>query len=106
MNKNEISNTKQIIMEIFIIWFNNISFDSEFWLEENKLNETINILLEEKNKIVNLFAIKFIRNILENTEPCIIVKILSKNICENIINIFKTNLKSQNMIYSTLKDFF
>ena len=37
-NKNEISSTIQIIIEIFLTWFNNIDFDSRLWLDKYKIN--------------------------------------------------------------------
>ena len=106
MNKKEISSTKQIIIEIFICWFSNNSFNVDFWIEDNQLNEIINTLLKENDKIVNLYAIKLLRNILDNIDENLYPKIMNKNILENLITIFKKNMKNHNLIFSAIKDFF
>ena len=37
-NQNEISTTIQIIIEIFLTWFNNMDFEPEFWLNKYEIN--------------------------------------------------------------------
>ena len=106
MNKNEISSTKQIIIEIFISWFSNNSFNTDFWIEDNQLNEIINTLLKENDKIVNLYAIKLLRCVLDNIEEYLYSKIMNKNTLDNLITIFNTNMKNNNLIFSSIRDFF
>jgi len=105
-NKNEISSTIQIIIEIFMAWINNMGFDYSFWLEKYQINSVIKKLLKEKNKIIILYTIKLLRIILEDCEHYICIKILSNEICNLIINIFKENMKKNNLITSCLMSFF
>ena len=88
-NKSDISSTIQIIIEIFMAWINNIGFDSQFWIEKNQINLIIINLLKENNKIVNLYVIKLLKIILENCEHYICIKILSYDLCQILINLFK-----------------
>ena len=105
-NKNEISSTIQILIEIFMAWINNMGFDYSFWLEKYQINSVIKKLLKEKNKIIILYTIKLLRIILEDCEHYICIKILSNEICNLIINIFKENMKKNNLITSCLMNFF
>ena len=57
-NKNEISLTIQIIIEIFLTWFNNMDFEPGFWLNKYEINKVIIKLLKNESKIVILYAIK------------------------------------------------
>ena len=105
-NKSEISSTVQIIIEIFMSWFNKMGFDSELWLDEYQINLVILNLLKEKNKIVNLYSIKLLKLILEKNENCVSNKILSKDLCNALIDLFKQNFKNNNIIISCLMNFF
>lgn len=40
-DKSEISSTIQIIIEIFLTWFNNMDFDAQFWLDKFQINKEI-----------------------------------------------------------------
>ena len=104
--KNEISSTIQIILEIFIAWINNMGFDCKFWLEKYQINLVIIKLLKEKNKIINLYTIKLLKTILEDCEHYICIEILSNELCNLIFNLFKENMKKNNLITSCLLNFF
>ena len=104
-NKNDNSSTIQIIIEIFMAWINNMGFDSEFWLEKHQINIVIIKLLKEKNKIVNLYTIKLLKIIVENSEHYISIKILTNELCKLIIDLFKQNMKKNNIISSCLMNF-
>ena len=104
--KNEISSTIQIILEIFIAWINNMGFDCNFWLEKYQINSVIIKLLKEKNKIINLYTIKLLKTILEDCEHYICIEILSNELCNLIFNLFKENMKRNNLITSCLLNFF
>ena len=104
--KNEISSTIQIILEIFMAWVNNMGFDCNFWLEKYQINSVIIKLLKEKNKIINLYTIKLLKTILEDCEHYICIEILSNELCNLIFNLFKENMKKNNLITSCLLNFF
>ena len=104
--KNEISSTIQIILEIFMAWINNMGFDCNFWLEKYQINSVIIKLLKEKNKIINLYTIKLLKIILEDCEHYICIEILSNELCNLIFNLFKENMKKNNLITSCLLNFF
>ena len=104
--KNEISSTIQIILEIIMAWINNMGFDCNFWLEKYQINSAIIKLLKEKNKIINLYAIKLLKTILEDCEHYICIEILSNELCNLIFNLFKENIKKNNLISSCLLNFF
>ena len=104
--KIEISSTKQIIIEILIIWFSLINFNKQFWIEENKLDEIISNLLEEEDKVINLYTIKLLKCLINYTDPFICNKILSEKLCNNLISLFKNNMKKKNIIISCMMDFF
>ena len=104
--KTEISTTKQIIIEILIYLFSQNIFDSQFWINQNELDKIILNLLEESNKIVNLYTIKLIKCIIEYTDLSICSKIFSKKLCNKIIQLFIDNIKNGNIIISCLLDFF
>lgn len=105
-NKNEISTTIQIIIEIIMSWINNMGFDSQFWLEKFEINLAIIKLFKEKNKIINLYAIKLLKVILENSEHYICNKILTNELCKVLIDLFNENIKKNNIIFSCLMNLF
>ena len=105
-NKNDTSSTIQIIIEIFMAWINNMRFDYQYWLEKNQINIAIIKLFKDKNKIVNLYAIKLLKVILENSENCIFNKILTNELCNSLINLFNDNIKKNNIIFSCLMNLF
>ena len=105
-DKNDISSTIQIIIEIFIAWINNMGFDSHFWVEKFQINQVIVKLLKDNNKIVNLHTIKLLKIILENSEHSICIKILSNELCNLLINIFDKNIKKKNLLTSCLLNLF
>ncbi len=94
-NKNNISSTIQIIIEIFMAWINNMGFDQQFWLEQNQIDIAIIKLLKEKNKIINLYAIKLLKIIVENCEHNISSKILNNELCNLLIDLLSQNLKKK-----------
>ena len=104
-NKNNISSTIQIIIEIFMTWINNMGFDQQFWLEQNQIDIAIIKLLKEKNKIINLYAIKLLKIIVENCEHNISAKILNNELCNLLIDLLSQNLKKNNIISSCLLNF-
>ena len=105
-NKNDIASTIQIIIEIFISWINNMGFDSQYWLEKYQINLAIIKLMKDKNKIVNLYAIKLLKVILENSEHYICIKLLTNELCSVLINLFNENIKKKNLISSCLMNLF
>ena len=104
--KIEISSTKQIIIEILITWFSLMNFNKQFWIEENKLDEIISNLLEEEDKVINLYTIKLLKCLINYTDPFICNKIVSEKLCNNLISLFKNNMKKKNIIISCMMDFF
>ena len=105
-NQNEISTTIQIIIEIFLTWFNNMDFDSRFWLDKHKINLIIIQLLEDKSRTVTLYAIKLLKIILEICENYIALHIITNDLCNILINLFNENSKKNNIIFSCLLNFF
>ena len=105
-NQNEISTTIQIIIEIFLTWFNNMDFDSRFWLDKHKINLIIIQLLKDKSRTVTLYAIKLLKIILEICENYIALHIITNDLCNILINLFKENSKKNNIIFSCLLNFF
>ena len=104
--KIEISSTKQIIVEILITWFSLMNFNKQFWIEENKLDVIISNLLEEIDKVINLYTIKLLKCLINYTDPFICNKILTEKLCNNLINLFQKNMKKKNIIISCMMDFF
>ena len=104
--KIEISSTKQIIIEILITWFSLMNFNKQFWIEENKLDVIISNLLEEIDKVINLYTIKLLKCLINYTDPFICNKILTEKLCNNLINLFQNNMKKKNIIISCMMDFF
>ena len=78
--KIEISSTKQIIVEILITWFSLMNFNKQFWIEENKLDVIISNLLEEIDKVINLYTIKLLKCLINYTDPFICNKILTEKL--------------------------
>ena len=104
-NKSEISSTIQIIIEIFLAWFNNMDFEFELWINKFHINKVIIKLLEDQSKIVCLYAIKLLKIIIDTCENCVIDKIINPDLCNILINIFKENIKKRNIIFSSLMNF-
>ena len=104
--KMEISSTKQIIIEILITWFSLMSFNKQFWIEENKLNDIICILLEDIDKVINLYSIKLLKCIIDYTDEFVCRKIITEKLCNNLSNLFNKNKKRNNIIISCMMDFF
>ena len=105
-NKYDISSTFQTIIEIFISWFNSIGFDPQFWIEKFQINQVMIKLLKENDKIINLYTIKLLKAILENSEHSIINIILTKEFCTLLVNLFEKNMKKNNLIASCLLNLF
>ena len=104
--KMEISLTKQIIIEILISWFTLMNFNKQFWLDENKLNEIITNLLEEIDKVINLYTIKLLKCIIDFTDPFICNRIINEKLCNNLSKLFIKNIKKNNIIISCMMEFF
>ena len=104
-NKTEISTTIQIIIEIILTWFNNMDFDSQLWLEKHKINLVIINLLKNQSKIVILYAIKLLKMVLDTCENYLSLKIINVDLCNILINLFKDNMKTHNIIFSCLMNF-
>jgi hypothetical protein len=104
--KMEISLTKQIIIEILISWFTLMNFNKQFWLDENKLNEIIPNLLEENDKVINLYTIKLLKCIIDFTDPFICNRIITEKLCNNLSKLFINNIKKNNIIISCMMEFF
>ena len=104
--KIEVSSTKQIIIEILIIWFSLMNFNKQFWIEINKLDEIITNLLIENDKVINLYTIKLLKCLINYTDDFICNKILSETLCNNLIILFSNNVKKNNIIISSMMDFF
>ena len=104
--KMEISLTKQIIIEILISWFTLMNFNKQFWLDENKLNEIIPNLLEEIDKVINLYTIKLLKCIIDFTDPFICNRIITEKLCNNLSKLFIKNIKKNNLIISCMMEFF
>lgn len=104
--KMKISLTKQIIIEILISWFTLMNFNKQFWLDENKLNEIIQNLLEEIDKVINLYTIKLLKCIIDFTDPFICNRIITEKLCNNLTKLFINNIKKNNIIISCMMEFF
>ena len=104
--KMVISLTKQIIIEILISWFTLMNFNKQYWLDENKLNEIIPNLLEENDKVINLYTIKLLKCIIDFTDPFICNRIITEKLCNNLSKLFIKNIKKNNIIISCMMEFF
>ena len=104
--KMEISSTKQIIIEILITWFSLMNFNKQFWIEENKLNDIISNLLEEIDKVINLYSIKLLKCIIDFADPFVCNRIITEKLCENLTKLFEKNIKKNNIIISSMMEFF
>ena len=104
--KMVISLTKQIIIEILISWFTLMNFNKQYWLDENKLNEIISNLLEENDKVINLYTIKLLKCIIDFTDPFICNRIITEQLCNNLSKLFIKNIKKNNIIISCMMEFF
>lgn len=104
--KMVISLTKQIIIEILISWFTLMNFNKQYWLDENKLNEIIPNLLEENDKVINLYTIKLLKCIIDFTDPFICNRIITEKLCNNLSKLFIKNIKKNNIIISSMMEFF
>jgi hypothetical protein len=105
-NKSEITSTIQIIIEIFLTWFNNMDFEPELWINKCQINKVLIKLLEDQSKIVCLYAIKLLKIIIDTCENYVINLIINPDLCNILINIFKENIKKRNIIFSSLMNFF
>ena len=104
--KIEVSSTKQIIIEILMTWFSKMNFNKQFWIESNKLDQILTNLLIEDDKIINLYTIKLLKCLINYTDPFICNKILTEELCNNLIVLFSNNVKKNNIIISSMMDFF
>ena len=104
--KIEVSSTKQIIIEILMTWFSKMNFNKQFWIDSNKLDQILTNLLIEDDKIINLYTIKLLKCLINYTDPFICNKILTEELCNNLIVLFSNNVKKNNIIISSMMDFF
>jgi hypothetical protein len=102
----EIASTKQIIIEILITWLSLLSFNKQFWIDENKIEEIIANLLEDNDKMINLHSIKLLKCIIDYTDPFVCNKIITEKLCNNLSKLFSKNIKKNNIIISCMMDFF
>jgi hypothetical protein len=86
--KMEISSTKQIIIEILISWFSLMSFNKQFWIDENNLNGIITNLLEDNDKVINLYTIKLLKCIIDFADVFICNRIINEKLCINLSTLF------------------
>jgi hypothetical protein len=104
--RNDISITKQIIIEIFIYLFSQNNFDEQFWLNDNQLETIVLKLLEDNNKIINLYTIKLLKCVIDYTDISSCKLFFTKELCDRLIQLFKDNIKNNNIIISCIYDFF
>ena len=104
--KMETASTKQIIIEILITWLSLMSFNKQFWIDENKIEEIIANLLEDNDKVINLHSIKLLKCIIDYTDPFVCNKIITEKLCNNLSKLFSKNIKKNNIIISCMMDFF
>ena len=79
-----------------------MSFNKQFWIEENKLNEIITNLLEESDKVINLYSIKLLKCIIDYADPFVCNRIITQKLCENLTKLFEKNIKKNNIINSSM----
>ena len=102
--KNEIINNKQIIIEILIYIIERNYFF--YFFSDNKVYEKVIKLLEENNKILNIYVIKFIKSLLLSANDFLINNIINQDLMEKLCKLFEENKKKENLLFSILLDFF
>ena len=102
--KNEIINNKQIIIEILIYIIERNYFF--YFFNDNKVYEKVIKLLEENNKILNIYVIKFIKSLLLSANDFLINNIINQDLMEKLCKLFEENKKKENLLFSILLDFF
>ena len=102
--KNEIINNKQIIIEILIYIIERNYFF--YFFNDNKVYEKVIKLLEENNKILNIYVIKFIKSLLLSANDFLINNIINQDLMEKLCKLFEQNKKKENLLFSILLDFF
>ena len=83
-----------------------MNFNKQFWIELNKLDKIITNLLLEDDKVINLYTIKLLKCLINYTDAFICNKILTETLCNNLIILFSNNIKKNNIIISSMMDFF
>ena len=101
--KTEITNNKQIIIEILIYIIERNYF---LIVYDNKIYEKVINLLDDNNKILNIYVIKFIKSLLLCANDFLINNIITSELMNKLCSLFEQNKKQENLLFSTLLDFF
>lgn len=101
-NKNELTTTKQIIIEILSYCLSQHGKYSVFWFIENQILFKVLSVLNNKIKILDLQVVKFTKSVILYDNPSLNNEILKTNCLQNILHLFKTNMKIQNIIFSSI----
>ena len=105
--KVEMQTTKQIIIEIFMFFFELVhNIDKKFWIEVHNLPKVVLFLLKENNKIVRLFTVKLVKVLLNECEMLFAKNFVSQELCDELVEIFNGNKKAENIIFSSLMSLF
>jgi protein phosphatase-4 regulatory subunit 3 len=102
--KTEITNNKQIIIEILIYIIERNYFF--YFFNDNKVYEKVIKLLDENNKILNIYVIKFIKSLLLCANDFLISNIITSELMNKLCSLFEQNKKQENLLFSILLDFF
>lgn len=104
--KNEIVLTKQLIIDLIIYAFSRYKSSLQYWIKENKIFNKIIEVLNDNNKILALSVVKFIRSIFDYGDFFFCYDFVEEKLMKLLIELFNTNKKKDNAIFSAVCAFF
>ena len=105
-DKYKIRSTKQIIIEIICHCLKSHGQRFKYWVIHNDLIPNVVDIVKDKDKILDLQVVKFVKSIINNNDENLIKILISNNCFKKIIEIFEGNRKKRNLVFSATMDLF
>lgn len=105
-DKYKVRATKQIIVEIICHCLKSHGQRFKYWVIHNDLIPNVCEMVKDKDKILDLQVVKFVKSIIANNDENLLKILISNNCFKKIIEIFEANRQKRNLLFSAILDLF
>lgn len=104
--KYKIRSTKQIIVEIICYCLKSHGQRFKYWAIHNDLIPNVFEIISDKEKILDLQIIKFMKSLIINNDDNLLKIVISNNCFKKIFDLLEENRVKRNLIFSAILDLF
>jgi hypothetical protein len=88
------------------IYINSYSQRFRYWAIHNDLIPNVVDIVRDKEKILDLQVVKFVKSIITNNDENLIKILISNNSFKKIIDLFEINQEQRNLVFSATLELF